>query len=966
MGLPTTTLDLSFRKGIQTKTDPKLQLDGELRRLENAVFDKVGVVNKRNGFDALSSIANTGSIDSGAALSAIGNELNLFSGTHLYGYSDSANSWISKGKAVSIVGTNYEIVQDNDQQTTPGVATALGVECHCREDSRGGIFYSLIDSNTRTIIFPDTQLNANGVTPRIFALNNYFICLYANTSNQIKYHTVSAANPTPGFSSATTFCSNLHGTNLSFDGVVTGNKLFIAYNSNAASIKVKSLDQNLALSSESNQASITGDSTIATFSDANQNLWVVAATSSVVKAFIRTYTGTSLLGNTTVETVNDVYRITGVVDGMTATIYYEINALHSYNQLIRSNTLTTAGVAGTAGVFKRSVGLAGKVFTVGENVYIPTAHQSTLQSTYFILDSSGTVVAKLLPGNAGGLAAKRVLPDLPHLTDTIVLFPNCVKGQAKSDSGIFYSLLGINLTKLDFDHPNKFQNAYLSNLLITGGVVSSFDGAGVVEHGFNLFPENATSVNSNTSDGYIANGSYQYKFVYQWIDNQGNNIRSAPSVALDVTTSGAEDTVTLTVPSLRLTEKSRVVVEAYRTEESGEVFFKATSTALPVYNDPTSDTVLIVDTLSDDQLTSNEPLYTTGEVENNAPGAASIITTWKQRAWLAGLEDPNQLQFSKKTSPGLPANFNATYTIDLIPTGGRIVDLAPLGDLLIIFKETAIYALSGEGPLNTGAQNDYQQPQLLSGDVGALRTGCVAQIPQGLIFVSQKGIYLIDHSGTCQYIGANVEAYNDLTFVTAITDPNTNRVAFLSSEGTWLIYDYFAQQWSTWTRLPAIDGVFCNGALVYLRENGKAYQQGESFNDAGQKIKFFLETSEYQPAGPQGYAILHKLTILGSYKSEHNLYVDLYRDYRSSKRSFVIDVEGTLNHSAYGDGYYGSGAYGGTTPRYQFSLKINQKASSFRVAISDDGAEESLSLSGLRIEAAILLGANRLPQKNTE
>lgn len=44
--------------GIDTKTDEKNVLLGELLNLENGVFDKIGSIRKRNGFN-LSAINNT-------------------------------------------------------------------------------------------------------------------------------------------------------------------------------------------------------------------------------------------------------------------------------------------------------------------------------------------------------------------------------------------------------------------------------------------------------------------------------------------------------------------------------------------------------------------------------------------------------------------------------------------------------------------------------------------------------------------------------------------------------------------------------------------------------------------------------------------------------------------------------------------------------------------------------------------
>ena len=58
-------------------------------------------------------------------------------------------------------------------------------------------------------------------------------------------------------------------------------------------------------------------------------------------------------------------------------------------------------------------------------------------------------------------------------------------------------------------------------------------------------------------------------------------------------------TNTLEIPTLRLTDKENVVVELYRTENNGTIFYKVTDVASPTFNSKTVDTVTIVDTLSD-------------------------------------------------------------------------------------------------------------------------------------------------------------------------------------------------------------------------------------------------------------------------------------------------------------------------------------------------------------------------------
>lgn len=54
--------------------------------------------------------------------------------------------------------------------------------------------------------------------------------------------------------------------------------------------------------------------------------------------------------------------------------------------------------------------------------------------------------------------------------------------------------------------------------------------------------------------------------------------------------------------------------------------------------------------------------------------------------------------------------------------------------------------MQGNGPDATGANSDYGDPTLITSDVGCINDNSVVIMPQGLMFQSAKGIYLLDQS----------------------------------------------------------------------------------------------------------------------------------------------------------------------------------------------------------------------------
>jgi hypothetical protein len=456
----------------------------------------------------------------------------------------------------------------------------------------------------------------------------------------------------------------------------------------------------------------------------------------------------------------------------------------------------------------------------------------------------------------------------------------------------------------------------------------------------------------------MSDGTYQYSAVYSWIDNKGYQHRSAPSVPVTVVLTAGTTTQqqTIIIDTLRITEKSNVTIELYRTEGTGTVFYQITSPTAPTYNNPSVDSIAFIDTLADLTILSNELLYTTSdELENIAPPAASIIETFQNRVFLAGLEDGNKLQYSKIREDGKPVEFNDTLTLPVNPLGGPIKALASMADKLIIFKNTSIFYLSGGGPNNQGEQDTFIEVELVSSDVGCVDQNSVVLMPSGLMFKSEKGIFLLDPTLTTSYIGAPIEDYNDLNVKAATFIPNKNQVMFITS-GDALIYNYFSNQWATFTNHQGISATVLNNDLYYIRNNNDVFKSASHFTDNGSFIRLRMETSWMSFAGVQGYQRVYRALLLGKYKSAHKLTMEAaYNFIDAYIESKTVDASDFTTDSVYGESAtYGSESpYGGTGNQYQFRLDFaKQKCESIRLRITesqDSDYGEGLQMSNILI-----------------
>ncbi len=471
-----------------------------------------------------------------------------------------------------------------------------------------------------------------------------------------------------------------------------------------------------------------------------------------------------------------------------------------------------------------------------------------------------------------------------------------------------------------------------------------------------------------TTGGLLIDGTYLIAVVYNWTDNKGLLHRSSPSVPLSVTLTGGTSTQRILVdsPTLRLTEKVLVTIDFYRTIANGVILHKESTIATPTFNDKTIDEVTFTFAIADTALVSNEILYTTGGViENLAPPASMLVTSHQNRLYISGSEVPNDFFFSKEFQTGIGPGFSQDVFIRRVdPEGGAITQISSMDDKFITFKKSRIYFQGGQGPLVTGAANDFTEPQLITTDTGCTEPQSVVQMPLGLMFKGDKGIYLLDRTLSVQYIGAEVEGFNDETITSGTLIDKVNEVRFTTLNGRTLVYNYFFNQWSTFTNYQAKDADLWLETYVHLKPSGLVRREIEDtfLDDGSKKVILLIETAWLKLPGLQGFQRVRRAAILGEFRSDHDLMVSVFYDYEAFARSFfVFDADSVVVSDVYGgDVTYGSSTvYGGSSDNvYQFRAHLSrQKCQAIKFAFQDNIAAsangESFSLSDLSLEIGV-------------
>lgn len=995
-GSQTQLIPIPFTGGIDTKTDPHQVLAGNLLTLQNGQFSQKGQINKRYGYDVLgTNIEGGGTILAGAALATYNDELLAFDGTYIYSYMKATGTWLNRGVAVSVIAQSDVIIRTNtDQQLNPDVGVMNGVQVYAWESATGGIKYSASDLNTGAQSAVDQVVYSLGHKPKVIGFNNLVYVFYTDGVNNIFYKTVNPFNPTQ-LSTATLVVSDGYSNNVGYDVAVIGNQMFVAYLSSGApagQVNVLYYDQAMVQSNiipvDNVNAIVDGyNSVVNVTGDSNNNAWISWGTGEAVFTACKSYTLTDVLPPTFVDGyTTQIETLTGIESTTPGILQltWEVFNTEPHNESVVTCTVSSTGVVGTKSTV-RSVGLASKAFKVNNNIFVNVAYQSPLtngnplQNSYFtlMLQPSISVIAKLQPGLGGGLRTNNMLSEAPMSATNTILWANSIKDSLTSEGQTIFSLLGVGSTTLDFQHPNRFISAEANNnLLFVGGILNSYDGVSVVEQGYHIYPEGFTAVASG-ADGFLSSGTYQYVVVYEWTDNLGQVQRSADSVPVTVTVT-ANNHVLLTIPTLRLTSKvdprTPVSIAIYRTQANGSSFNRVSSTIAPLSNDPTVDSVQFVDVLSDVDAASGELLYTSGGVLSNmSPPANSLLCTYQNRVFVGGLEDPNELWYSKNRfnntqTNATPIEFASEQTIGVDPRGGPITALALIGTNLIIFKERAIFLLNGDGPNDTGQGDVFPDPVMIVSDVGCNNPNSVVIVNDGIMFQSEKGIYhLGSDCATLNYIGAPVEAFNSYTITSSAMISNCNQVVFTTSTGPSLVYDYFFGQWSTWTNQASEDCLIYNGNFTFIKPNGMVWTQNQSlFTDNNAPVYMSWTTPNLNFNDLQGLVIVFRCLLLGTYKGPHNLIVKVAYD-NNPTYTETCTINASTNISNWGsDSTWGSGSlWGGAYVPYEFEINFAQQVcTSIRLEVSDNQSSnynEGYAISALTFEVGALPRGNRLP-----
>jgi hypothetical protein len=461
-------------------------------------------------------------------------------------------------------------------------------------------------------------------------------------------------------------------------------------------------------------------------------------------------------------------------------------------------------------------------------------------------------------------------------------------------------------------------------LVLSGGLTSLYDGREVTELGFLGAPE----VTATVAAGALT-GTYTYLFTWEWWDAKGNlhfSQLSRPVIfsaaAGPPTPDGpplAAQAPTFKIFDLGVTARGRdsqglrqhVRLGVYRTLAGGTTFYRVNSplatspTDLTLPGDRSVARLTYTDSTSDASLVASgfgflyaDPI--TRVLDHEAPPASLDVHTHRNRIWVVSAEDDHELWFSKELRAGTGPGFNSVLTVRIDDANDGIRALGSVDAHLVAFTADKIYVIDGQGPNDTGDQNDYSVSRVAS-NVGCDNPRSVVAFEGGLLFQAPNGhMYLLDRSLSVQYVGQAIEALSEsfpFALSVSLDDVRTRivwvlgrRVGVTIAETTCVVFDYRMKAWSTFAlsedmgdHFDGAHGIDPQGRLLFAIANAERItrEDGSFLDGDGVSFSSTLGLPWLRVGQIAGFQRVWRAMVTGASAGAGNVSFFLSYDYES-------------------------------------------------------------------------------------
>lgn len=442
-----------------------------------------------------------------------------------------------------------------------------------------------------------------------------------------------------------------------------------------------------------------------------------------------------------------------------------------------------------------------------------------------------------------------------------------------------------------------------------------------------------SSVTSGANATSLAAGQYIFYAMFEQVTSAGNIIRSVPSVPITLAAHTANKDISVTIKC--------PIPEGVKVLQSSLVLYASSpgSTLYTVCQTSTGETRHKITESVTLSITSigDEPIYITGGVLEDTPPPAYFgsLSFAKNRAWLFSAET-NEIRFSDEIAPGFMPMFSEEFALAVPHGGGSGAVVKEIDGKLIAFQKYQVSATYGDGP-NALGQNPFPPLQVVARDIGAIVPNSVVTTNEGIYFLSEKGLWLLDRGLTVQFVGAGVDDEASAV-ICGVKMTEREQIWFFTATKA-LIWDAYHKLWTTAPlSISGVKDAKNLGATLHVLANGDDHTLSGTSDD-GSNIAVKLKTGWIQLGGPQGFHRVKTISFLTDALASTTMTVKIYHDFSTtaSETFTVASANVILN---------------GTTAQWDIKPK-KQKAEAMQIEISYTGTNAGVSFSNFSMEAAL-------------
>lgn len=877
MALNKRTVSWPLDGGLDTKTAPLMVQPGSFLQVDNAIQERAGEWRRRNGFTQVAADTST-SYASAFHVGAIGDTGfagHGQSGPGVYRSSLTSNKWT--GLANSDYPSNITRFPVAEAKTTNvGFAMAGNVGLVSFTSSLSPAIHTFdVSSGAVTA----TSIGTSFTRTKCAATSTH-VCAFLQNGGTISVYTLDVA--TGVLSGPATMKSGLNAAGLVFDAHWYGGSTITVVAVTAA-FTLQFMEFNPStgtLSTDVTIGTVTVSASNSLLPDPGASGIRFVAISNVVPdtRVIRVNSAGTVQTNDQVEAVTST-AITGVGSGSGAnwTVVYKTSSA------LRTNH-KTGGVVGTPSTARttNTGDLSIDCMAWGDDSAsffqcILGLHSSSAtdpQDTWVIATfpkgsgaSSFTTHSVIVPGQG---SEQFITQNLQAMRVSQGLFKFClpVLFQYRNDAGTITRQYSMDvftmkmLTNSDIAIENVGKPVkYKQTAFFPANGISMVDGGSLRSIGTAAPPREPT-LSQAAGGSLTALGQYQYCFVVERKDVDGNIWRSPPSVPASITLTGGNQTVAVTGQMWYADEPGVIyTVGTFRTAANGSVFRRIRSDVIQFSSD-----VSFNDTSADADIVDGEILYTTGELPTSITPPASHLAIFNDRLWAANRDFRTELWPSKNLRPGRQPEFVAEGVLDIDDAYGDITGLANLDDKGVVFKRQSIYFVDGDGLTDAGSGETHRYVQVAQ-DIGAIPGSPICAAGGDIYFVSDRGIYSIARDGETRFVGAPVDQYlnqplvqTQETIYDSAYHPSKNWVIFVTTNYI-LIHDRTFGYWSRWTGLSGMRRILIvNNQIVLFKSDGTVWREGgtSQTTDQGTSYTAVIRSPWIRPANFDGQIRLYR------------------------------------------------------------------------------------------------------------